>query len=113
MPAFLALADVLVSPRLRGSNTPFKIYTYLASGKPLVATRLPTHTQLLDDGMAFLVDATPAGLSDGISTALADRQAAASRAARGRELIEREYSPARFVEKVRAAYAVVSATLQR
>ena len=49
LPAFLALSDVLVSPRVQGANTPFKVYTYLASGKPLVATRIPTHTQLMDD----------------------------------------------------------------
>jgi len=29
---------VLVSPRSRGTNTPLKIYQYLRSGKPLVAT---------------------------------------------------------------------------
>ena len=40
LPAFLALADVLVSPRVRGENTPFKVYSYMASGKPLVATRI-------------------------------------------------------------------------
>ena len=59
-------------------NTPFKVYTYLASGKPLVATRIPTHTQLLDDTLAFLVEPTPAGLAAGIRDALA-------RAGRGRE----------------------------
>ncbi len=108
LPAFLALADVLVSPRLFGANTPFKVYTYLASGKPLVATRLPSHTQLLDDSLAYLVEPTAAGLAAGIRAALADKAEAARRARRGRELIEREYSEARFVEKVGSAYAVVS-----
>jgi glycosyltransferase involved in cell wall biosynthesis len=108
MPAFMALADVLVSPRLRGTNTPFKVYTYLASGKPLVATRLPTHTQLLDDSLAFLVDPTTEGLAAGIRAALTDREDAARRAARGRGRIERDFSRARFVEKVGRAYAVLS-----
>lgn len=108
LPAFLALADVVVSPRVRGTNTPFKVYSYLASGKPLVATRLLTHTQLLDDSLAFLVEPTAQGLADGIRDALRDLQLAARRAERGRELIEREFSPARFVEKVRAAYALVT-----
>jgi glycosyltransferase involved in cell wall biosynthesis len=106
--AFLGLADVLVSPRVRGENTPFKVYTYLASGKPLVATRLPTHIQLIDDSMAFLVDPTPAGLAGGIRAALADPKASAQRAARGRALIERDYSPERFAEKVARAYADLS-----
>jgi len=109
LPAFLALAEVLVSPRTKGENTPFKVYTYLASGKPLVATRIPTHTQLLDDSLAFLVEPTAEGLAAGIRRALAEPEAARDRAARGRDLIDREYSPARYVEKVERAYAAVAA----
>ena len=60
IPAYLLAADVLVSPRSRGTNTPLKIYQYLRSGKPIVATRLLTHTQVLSDDTAILTDATPA-----------------------------------------------------
>jgi glycosyltransferase involved in cell wall biosynthesis len=108
LPAFLALADVVVSPRRSGANTPFKVYTYLASGKPLVATRIPTHTQLLDDSTAFLVEPSTAGLAAGIRQVLGDRAAAAARAARASKMIEDSYSPARYAEKVRDAYAALS-----
>jgi len=108
LPAFLGLADVVVSPRSRGENTPFKIFTYLASGKPLVATRIATHTQLLDDALAILVEPTPSGLASGIRRALADPEDAAARAARGRDLVDREYGPARHAEKVRRAYEEVA-----
>jgi glycosyltransferase involved in cell wall biosynthesis len=108
LPAFLGLADVLASPRRRGVNTPFKVYTYLASGRPLVATRILTHTQLLDDGNAWLVEPTAEALAAGLRAALSDPAEAQRRAARGRALIEREYSPARYAEKVRAAYAEVA-----
>jgi glycosyltransferase involved in cell wall biosynthesis len=91
---------VLVSPRCRGVNTPFKVYTYLASGRPLVATRIPTHTQLLDDTLAFLVEPSAEGLAAGIRAALADPPEARRRAERGRALIEKEYSAARYAEKV-------------
>jgi hypothetical protein len=77
-----------------------------------VATRLPTHTQLMDDSMAVLVEATPAGLAGGIRAVLADPVAAATRAARGRALIERDYSPRRFAEKVARAYAAVEAVVE-
>ena len=40
-------ADILRPPRIRGTNTPLKIYSYLRSGKPIVATNLLTHTQVL------------------------------------------------------------------
>ena len=109
VPTFLALADVLVSPRCQGSNTPFKIYTYLAAGKPLVATRIETHTQLLDDSLAFLVEPTASGLVLGIRAALSQPAEASARAAAGRALIERAYSTARFAEKVKAAYASLAA----
>jgi len=107
LPAFLAVADVLASPRAKGQNTPFKIFTYLASGRPLVATRIPSHTQLLDDGTAFLVDPTAPGLASGIRAALDRPEDAAARARRGRELIEREYSVERYREKIARAYATV------
>ncbi len=113
LPAFLASAAILASPRSQGTNTPFKIYTYLASGKPLVATDIPTHTQLLDERLAFLVEPTAEGLASGIRQALADPIEAARRAARGQALIEQQYSLARHREKVRAAYEVVAELLSR
>jgi len=111
LPRFLALADVVASPRRRGVNTPFKVYTYLASGRPLLATRIPSHTQVLDDTSAWLVDATPDALAAGIRAVRHDPMEAARRAARGKALIEREYSPERYAQKVRAAYAHVAAAV--
>jgi glycosyltransferase involved in cell wall biosynthesis len=111
LPLFLAVSEVVCSPRVRGANTPFKVYTYLASGRPLVATRILTHTQLLDDTLAWLVEPSPEGVAAGIEAALHDPFAAALRARRGRALIEREYSAARYAEKVASAYAVVASLM--
>ena len=44
---YLAQADIVVSPRTQGANTPMKLYSYLDSGKALLATDLPTHNQVL------------------------------------------------------------------
>ena len=65
IPAYLRACDVLVSPRSRGTNTPLKIYQYLRSGKPIVATRLLTHTQVLSDDTAILTGPTGRGLRRG------------------------------------------------
>jgi len=105
--AFLALADVLASPRVKGENTPFKIYSYLASGRPIVATRIPTHTQLLDDSLAFLVDPTSEALAAGLRQALEQKDDARGRADRGLALVEREYSVERYREKIARAYKEV------
>ena len=67
------LASVLVSPRSSGTNTPLKIYEQLASGIPLVATRIYSHTQVLDDNVAILVDPDPQDMARGILEALTDK----------------------------------------
>jgi len=107
LPLFLAVADVLASPRAKGENTPFKIFTYIASGKPLVATRIPTHTQLLDDTTAFLVEPTPRALAAGLQAALDRPEDAAARASAALDLVRREYSVERYREKIARAYAEV------
>jgi glycosyltransferase involved in cell wall biosynthesis len=111
LPVFFAVSDVLSSPRAKGENTPFKIFTYLASGRPLVATRIATHTQLLDDTNAILVEPTAEGLASGIRAALDHPEDAAARAGRGRDLVEREYSVERYREKIARAYGAVEASL--
>lgn len=71
----LERADVLASPRCTGSNTPLKVYAHLASGKPLVATRIPAHTQILDDRICFLAEPEPDAFADAIVAALtSDKQ---------------------------------------
>lgn len=55
---YLEQADILVSPRLRGVNTPMKIYSYLLAGRAIIATRIESHTQVLDDTFARLVEPT-------------------------------------------------------
>jgi glycosyltransferase involved in cell wall biosynthesis len=109
LPRWMALADLLVSPRTMGGNTPFKIYTYLASGKPIVATRLDTHTQVLSDENAFLVEPTVIALAAGIDAAMMDPAGRARRAENGRALLDREYSEEKYREKVEAAYALLTA----
>lgn len=112
LPLLQALSTVLVSPRIQGTNTPFKIYSYLASRRPLVATRIGSHTQVLNEDVAYLVSATPEGLADGIRRALEDEGAARARAERGRALLEKEYAPARYREKIKAAYAQIEERLK-
>ena len=106
VPAYLDAATVLVSPRSSGTNTPLKIYQYLRSGRPIVATRLRTHTQVLNDDVAILTPATPEGLAEGLLRGIGDADAAAI-GARARTLAETKYSDEAFVEKTRRAYEVL------
>jgi glycosyltransferase involved in cell wall biosynthesis len=107
IPAYLLAADLLVSPRSRGTNTPLKIYQYLRSGKPIVATRLLTHTQVLSDQTAILTGVTPEAFADGILSALGDRARAEAIGHNARELAETKYSYAAYLEKTREACAAL------
>lgn len=101
IPAYLMAADVLVSPRSRGTNTPLKIYQYLRAGKPIVATRLLTHTQVLTDDISILTGPTPVELSSGILAVLADPERATALGRRARELADTKYSYDAYLEKTK------------
>jgi glycosyltransferase involved in cell wall biosynthesis len=107
IPAYLLAADLLVSPRSRGTNTPLKLYQYLRSGKAIVATRLLTHTQVLSDETAILTGVTPQEYADGILAGLTDPARAAAIGRRARELAETKYSYAAYLEKTRQACAAL------
>ena len=94
--AYLDQADVVVSPRLVGVNTPMKIYSYLDSGKPLLATALSTHTQVIGDDIAHLVEPEPGAMAEGLLHLTGDPAAAAALAARAKERVRNEFSHAAF-----------------
>ena len=107
IPAFLLAADAVVSPRSRGTNTPLKIYQYLRSGRPIVATRLLTHTQVLDDRTAILTEATADAFAAGIVAALTDRARADAIGRQARTLADTKYSYEAYLEKTRQACAAL------
>ena len=108
IPLFLDAADVLVSPRSSGTNTPLKIYQYLRSGRPIVATRLLTHTQVLDDHISILTPATPEGFAEGILSAIEDPVSARAIGARARQLAETKYSYDAYLARTRQAFAYLT-----
>jgi len=101
-------ATVLVSPRVYGTNTPLKIYEQLASGHPLVATRIWSHTQVLDDTVCRLVEPTPEGLADGLMATLEDPADAATRAGNAMELYQRRYARPIYEQKIRRVFELIS-----
>jgi glycosyltransferase involved in cell wall biosynthesis len=106
--AYLDAATVLVSPRSAGTNTPLKIYQYLRSGRPIVATRLRTHTQVLSDETAFLAEPTAEAFAEAILAAVSDPERAAATGARARALADRKYTDEAFIAKTARALAMLS-----
>jgi glycosyltransferase involved in cell wall biosynthesis len=99
---FAQRATSLVSPRDRGSNTPLKVYEQLASGIPLVATRIPSHTQALNDEVCFLVEPTVEGLAQGILESLQNESRRQRVVAAALALYYEKYSRAAYERAMRS-----------
>jgi glycosyltransferase involved in cell wall biosynthesis len=100
-------ADVLVSPRLKGLNTPMKIYSYLDSGTVVLATRLRTHTQVLDDRTAYLVEPEPEALGDGLAELLGDPALRQRLANQAKAYVQQEFTPAAARRKLSSFYTMM------
>ena len=111
MADLLRAADVLVSPRLKGTNTPMKIYSYMDSGRAVLATRLPTHTQILDESVAMLVDPSPEHLGEGLTRLLGDAHLRQILAARAKRRVQQEFSPEAARRKLLDFYGMLEREL--
>jgi glycosyltransferase involved in cell wall biosynthesis len=100
LPSFLSEADILVSARTKGNNTPMKIYPYLLSGKPVLATKLPTHTQILDSKVAMLADPFPGPFSEAMLRLIGDEETRKSLGLAAKRLAEEQFSYAVFRTKL-------------
>lgn len=87
IPGYLAAADALASPRVQGINPPGKLLSYLASGKPVVATDTLVHNQLLTPECAILTAPDAVGLADGLVRAVTEPALAASLAAGSQRML--------------------------
>ena len=100
---YSSLAAVQVSPRTSGTNTPLKIYEQIAQQAPLVATNVYSHTQVLDENVAFLVEPTPQGIATGILSATrSPNPTALKKVENAQRLYERRYSRQIYKDKMRA-----------
>jgi len=109
MAVLFAGADALLSPRTQGENTPMKIYSYLGAGKPIVATRLPTHTQVLTDEVALLAAPKPAHFGEAMMRLAKDQDLRNILGTAARELAREKYSFAAYEETVNRLYGSLQA----
>jgi glycosyltransferase involved in cell wall biosynthesis len=101
---YLNSADILTCPRIKGVNTPMKIFPYLHSGKPLLATDLYTHNQILTDNEAYLAPADPKGFSEGI-IALAENTELQERLGKnGKSFVEQNHTFTAHKKRLNGVY---------
>ena len=102
--AFLACSSVIISPRGDGLSTPLKLYSYMASGKPIVATNIPAHTQVLTKDMAVLVEPTSHAFAEGITWVLKNYEQAKILGSNAHKFAEENFRFDRYVEKMGSVY---------
>lgn len=103
IPSYLAAADVLVSPRRVGINTPLKLYDYLRAGKPIVATRTASHLDVLNDQCAVLTEPTPQALAAALHAVLSDPALASRLSAAATERAS-DFGGGTFLRQTAAVY---------
>ncbi len=113
IPAFVAASAVLASPRIRGTNTPLKIYSYLRSGTPIVATNLLTHTQVLNATVASLVAPEPAPFAAAVAALLDNPGAGRALADAARRLSDQRYSRDVYLRRTAEAVSRLTARMRR
>ena len=104
IPGFVQAADLLVSPRIRGTNTPLKIYSYLRSGKPIVATNLLTHTQVLTPGIAKLADPEPGPFAAAILSLIDSAEERTRLSSAAAAVAQQKYSREVYLTRTAEAY---------
>ncbi len=104
-------ADLLVSPRISGTNTPLKIYGYMNSSKAILATKIFSHTQVLDDTSAYLAETDPKEFSTALAMAISDDQSyledRQNKIKTAKYLAETKYSRKRFRSHIQSLYGKI------
>ena len=109
---YLAYAAVLISPRLDGTTTPLKIYSYLHANKPIVATNITAHTQVLSSETAMLVEPNKEAFAEGILRVLHDPEFAECIAKNAHEFARQKFSHQDYLSKVNQIYKSFSPVLE-
>ncbi len=105
---FYEIATIIASPRIQGTNAPLKIYSYLRSGRPILATNCYTHTQILNDKLAVLVEPNPENFARGILRLIGDRDFCDSLVSRAQKMAETKYSYKDYLNKTETVYKSIN-----
>lgn len=107
IPAYLQLATIVASPRVRGINVPFKLFSLMESGKPILASRSKLYNSFLDDENAMLADAEPRAFARATIQLLNNKKLREQLARAALAKAKREYTVESYKRKMRAVCSMV------
>jgi glycosyltransferase involved in cell wall biosynthesis len=98
------MADVLMLPRIGPQNIPLKLYDYMASGTPIVATRQSGAEGILTDQRAFLCAPSAESMANAIVRICEHPDEAALVGGEALHYAQRHFGWGEFVEFTRGIY---------
>ena len=98
---YVKTSNILISTRNTGDNPPSKIYEYLRAGKPIVATNISAHTQIINEDIAVMVDLTPESIASGILSILENPSYAKALGQKSKDFFEKNFSIEKKMVKTR------------
>lgn len=105
LPDYLAAADLLLSPRLAGVNTPLKLLDYLKAARAVAATDHPANRQILDESVAGFAPPEPEAYAAIVADLLRDDERRAALGAEGRRRMDTLYNFDEFARRLKACYS--------
>ena len=113
LPDYLRAADILLSPRISGVNSPLKLLDYLKAARPVVATNLSANRELVDESCAVMVEPDAASFAAGVERLASSPEWRARLGAAGRRRIDETYHVAGFADRIRDCYAALPPSKRR
>jgi len=89
-----------------------KIYSYLSSGVPVIATKITSHTQILNEEHALLVEANPDDFALGLKKLMEDKSLRVNLGIKGKNLAEENYSLKSYKIKLKNIYSWIETSSQ-
>jgi glycosyltransferase involved in cell wall biosynthesis len=93
---------------LNGTSTPLKIYSYLHASKPIVATNITSHTQVLSHDNAMLVAPNKEAFAEGILKLLKDPELADRLGRNAYQYAQEKFDHQSYKTKVSQIYQTLS-----
>ena len=115
VPTFIGAMTVCVAPFRgdRGETSPVKVFDYLACGRPVIASAIPSVIGAFssDSGVLFVPPDNPIELAEAIHKLVLDRPLCNRMGMQGRRLVEQQYQWATLTQRLREWSATKLATV--
>jgi len=106
-PRYLCLADLAVAPKIAQTEADGKIFNYMASQLPIIASDRPINKQILGETAIYTKRDNPSSLAQGIKKLLKDEKLAKSLAAKARKKAVKDYSWDEVGRRIEKIYFII------